>query len=147
MRTWSMKLAPHTAVEPQFYPPHWKKPRREADGTPSSVQRGLGGGGLRWEETLSSPALGSVGSKGPEHSRAGVGAWMLLHRWPGQGGHSLVVVVLHELLELFNVAHGLQVLLHVGQGGEVVCRRRRPRGFSLSPSLSLPVSGPHLRRD
>lgn len=108
---------------------------------------GAYGGGLVWEETLSSPALGSVGSEGPQHSRAGVGAWMLLHRWPGQGGHSLVVVILHELLELFNVAHGLQVLLHVGQGGEVVCRRRRPRGFSLSPSLSLPVSGPHLRRD
>lgn len=63
----------------------------------------------------------------------------------GRGGHSLVVVVLHELLQLFDVAHGLQVLLHVGQGGEVVCRRRRAKGFSLSPSLPLPVSGPHTR--
>ena len=34
------------------------------------------GGGLGWEETLSSPALGSVASEVPKHSRAGVGAWV-----------------------------------------------------------------------
>lgn len=41
---------------------------------------------------------------------------------PCKVGHSLVVVVFHKLLELLDVAHGLQVLLHVGQGGEVICR-------------------------
>lgn len=53
VRTWSMKPAPHT-VEPQFYPPHWKNPTHEADGTPSSVQEGADegatgvGGGSAW---------------------------------------------------------------------------------------------------
>ena len=64
MRTWSMKLAPHPAVEPQFYPPHWKKPRREADGTPSSVRRGL------WGRTgvggdAQQPRSGLCGVRGP----------------------------------------------------------------------------------
>lgn len=94
------------------------------------------GGGPGWEEMLSSRALGSVGSEVTEHTRAGVGPGCCRTGGWGRGGHSLVVVVLHKLLELFDVAHGLQVLLHMGQGGEVVCRRRtRPRVFSLSPSL------------
>lgn len=54
-----------------------------------------------------------------------------------EGGHSLVVVVFHKLLELFDVAYGLQVLLHMGQGREVICQRgTKPRG------LSFPSPGP-----
>lgn len=41
----------------------------------------------------------------------------------GVDGDSLVVVIFHKLLELFNVAYRLQVLLHMGQGGEVICKR------------------------
>ena len=35
--------------------------------------------------------------------------------------HSLVVIVLHKLLQLLDVAHGLEVVLHVLQQGQVVC--------------------------
>lgn len=144
MRTWSMKPAPHTAVEPQFYPPHWKKPHREADGTPSSVRRGLWGADWGGRRRSAAPLWAPWRPRSPAREW---GHGCSCTDGQGRGGHSLVVVILHKLLELFDVAHGLQVLLHVGQGGEVVCRRRRPRGFSLSPSLSLPVSGPHPRRD
>lgn len=60
-------------------------------------------------------------------------ATCLSPRGPGEGGHSLVVVVFHELLELLDVAHGLQVLLHVGQGREVICKRQT------NPEASVPL--------
>ena len=56
-------------------------------------------------------------------------------QWPGKSGHSLVVVIFHKLLELFNVAYGLQVLLYMGQGCKVICKTQtEPKGFSLSSS-------------
>lgn len=35
---------------------------------------------------------------------------------------SLVIIVFYKLLELLNVAHRLQVLLHMWQGSEVICK-------------------------
>lgn len=36
----------------------------------------------------------------------------------------LVIIVFYKLLELFNVSHRLQVLLHMWQGSEVICNSR-----------------------
>lgn len=55
-----------------------------------------------------------------------------------ESGHSLVVVVFHKLLELFDVAHRLQVLLHVGQGCEVICKRWTKPEASVFPHLQVP---------
>lgn len=55
-----------------------------------------------------------------------------------ESGHSLVVVIFHKLLEFFDVAHGLQVLLHVGQGCEVICKRWTKPETSVFPHLQVP---------
>lgn len=67
-----------------------------------------------------SATMGSGGGGGGQRSRS---VHLLCAGARGESGHSLVVVVFHKLLELFDVAHRLQVLLHVGQGCEVICKR------------------------
>lgn len=64
-----------------------------------------------------------LGQTAPQLARW-VGGHILSACWGRSGsGHSLVVVIFHKLLELLDVAYGLQVLLHVGQGCEVICKR------------------------
>lgn len=36
----------------------------------------------------------------------------------------LVIIIFYKLLELLDVAHRLQVLLHMWQGSEVICKIR-----------------------
>lgn len=36
----------------------------------------------------------------------------------------LVIIIFYKLLELLDVAHRLQVLLHMWQGSEVICKSR-----------------------
>lgn len=49
----------------------------------------------------------------------------------------LVVIIFHKLLELLNVAHRLQVLLHVWQGREVICGSANKTQWLDSPAQGM----------
>lgn len=49
----------------------------------------------------------------------------------------LVVIIFYKLLELLNVTNRLQVLLHMWQGSEVICKRDKTQRLDSAPAQGM----------
>lgn len=57
----------------------------------------------------------------------------------------LVIIIFYKLLELLDVAHRLQVLLHMWQGSEVICKSWNKTQRGLAAPAQGRLTQTHLR--